>query len=114
MFTLSLILLTSVHVFALPGKYELNTRTVGSLSGAGMGYDYMNEDVKYPAQTITFNENKKTTDGKYLIPDCMVVENVKKTKYTDLADVMTSSSSYVSKTSKSVKISGSIGVGVVR
>ena len=44
MFALSFILLTSVvHILALPSKYELNTKTVGSLSGTGLGWDFLNE-----------------------------------------------------------------------
>ena len=44
MFALSFILVTSVvHILALPSKYELNAKTVGSLSGTGLGWDFMNE-----------------------------------------------------------------------
>jgi hypothetical protein len=43
----------------------------------------------------------------------MAAENVKKTKFTDLADVIKSKSSFVSKTSKSVKAGFSASLGVV-
>lgn len=66
--------------------------------------------VKFPAQTISYRENKKTSDGNYLIPDCMAVENVRKTNYIDLADIIDSKYSYVSITSKSIKAGVSVNV----
>lgn len=74
---------------------------------------FLSDNVRYPAQQISFNENKKTSDGKFLIPDCMAVENVKRTKYTDLSDIIETSHKFVSKTSKSMKIGGSLNIGVV-
>lgn len=87
------LILIANQVFSLPTKYDLvKPKEIQALQGAGLGWDYLTEGIRFPPQKITFNDNKKTTDGKFLIPDCMAVENVKITKYTDLASIIQSSS----------------------
>lgn len=81
------------------------------LTGSGFGWDYLTAEARYPVQKISYDQNKKTSDNKYLVPDCMEVEDVKRTKYSDLAEIIEKASRYFSITSKSIKVSASFAYG---
>ena len=84
------------------------------LSGPGLGWDFLVDASRSSVQsTNTFTANKHTNDGLYRIGDCLEADTVKTSHYLDTSEIIATSQMYQSMTSKSVKLSASISIGVV-
>jgi hypothetical protein len=77
------------------------------LSEVGVGWDYLKADTKSQLFQLTYNQQLKTNDGKYLIPDCMNSENIQRTSFQNKAEVISTFSSFKSLTAKSISMSAS-------
>ncbi len=76
------------------------------LSGPGYGWDYLTAVTGgHPLLNISYTDLRKTNDDKYLVNNCIVVEDAKRTSLIDSSEIIESSNQYTDITSKSMSAS---------